>query len=223
MKPSVVALDVVETVFSLDRLTERFKQVGLAQADLPLFFAQMLRDAFALEASAVYKPFREVASANLAVAMATRGIEADQGMIETVIKGFGELSAHPDVRPAIEQLRDAGIRVIALSNGAAETTHKLLAQSDLSELVEVVVSVDEVRHWKPNREVYLHACRRAGVTLDRAILVAAHAWDVQGAKQAGMRAGWVRRKDKSFHAAMSQPDFQGNSLVEVANAILAVG
>lgn len=221
MKPSVVALDIVETVFSLESLGEKFRKAGLSETDLPLFFAQMLRDAFALEASATYKPFREVASANLAVLMATRGLEPEKSAIEAVIGGFGELVPHPDVQPALEELRSAGIRVIALTNGSAETTRKLLDRGQISGHVEMVVSIDEVRRWKPNREIYLHACRRAGASLERAILIAAHAWDVHGAKQAGLRTGWVRRKDKAFHPAMSAPDFQGDSLTQVVQAILA--
>lgn len=219
MKPSLVVFDVIETLFSLKPLAARFKEAGLGEADLPLFFAQMLRDAFALEASGVYKTFRELAGANLGVLMATRGIEANAATIDSVIAAFGELPAHPDVRPALEELRSAGISVITLSNGAAETTRKLLARAGLSDLVDLVVTIDEVKRWKPNRDVYLHACRRADATPDSAVLVAAHAWDVHGAKQAGLRAGWVRRVDKSFNAAMSQPDFQADSLTDLARAV----
>lgn len=220
MKPSVVAFDVIETLFSLRPVAARFVKAGLHEADLPVFFAQMLRDAFALEASGVYRAFREVAGANLAVLLATRGVRGGDDVIESVMAGFGELPAHEDVRPALERLRSAGVRVITVSNGAAESVHKLLARSDLSELVELVVSIDEVKRWKPSREVYLHACRKSGTLPANTVLVAAHAWDVHGAKQAGLRAAWVMRMDKAFHSAMSPPDFRADSLTRVVQSIL---
>lgn len=223
MKPVVVAFDVIETLFSLDPLRAKFTEAGLREADLPVFFAQMLRDAFALEVSGVYRTFREVASANLAVLMATRGIRADCDVIESLVAGFGELPAHEDVRPALELLRSAGIRVITLSNGAAESVRKLLERSGLAELVELIVSIDEVRRWKPNREVYLHACRKSKALPENTVLVAAHAWDVHGAKQAGLGTAWVVRMDKTFHSGMSPPDFQADSLTRLVQSIMAAG
>ena len=91
----------------------------------------------------------------------------------------------------------------------------------MERFVERVVSIDEVRRWKPNREVYLHAARVCGVAPEHMTLVAAHAWDVHGAKPAGLRAAWVKRQDKLYQPAMSPPDVQGDSISAVAEALLA--
>jgi 2-haloacid dehalogenase len=220
-RPEVIALDVIETLFSLEPLGARFKQAGLPEAAMHLFFAQMLRDSFALEASRVYKPFREIAAGSLAVVMATNGVSPDQPKLESVLAGFAELPAHPDVAAGLERLHRSGVRLITLTNGGAENTKKLLARSGLERFIERAVSIDEVRHWKPNREVYLHAARVSGVAPERMTLVAAHAWDVHGAKQAGLRAAWVKRQDTLYQPAMSPPDVQGDSINAVAEALLA--
>jgi 2-haloacid dehalogenase len=155
-RPQAVALDIIETVFSLEPLSARLKSAGLPEAALRLFFAQMLRDAFALEASGAYKPFREVAAGSLAVVMANHGVEVEQSKIQAVLAGFAELPAHPDAAPALERLRGAGMRMIALTNGGAKNTQKLLDRARLAPFVERTISIDKVRRWKPNREVYLH-------------------------------------------------------------------
>lgn len=221
-RPHAVALDIVETVFALEPLSARLKTVGVPETALRLFFAQMLRDAFALEASGAYKPFKEVAAGSLAVVMANHGVEAQPSKLQTVLAGFAELPAHPDVAPALERLHSAGIRVIALTNGGAENTQKLLERSRLASFVEKTISIDEVRRWKPNREVYLHAARSIGVDPGRVALIAAHAWDVHGAKQAGLCAAWVRRQDKEYHPAMQPPDIQGGSLPEVVERLISL-
>ena len=77
-RPHAIALDMIETVFALEPLAGQFKAAGLPETALRLFFAQMLRDAFALEASGVFKPFKEVAAASLAVVMANHGVAAEQ-------------------------------------------------------------------------------------------------------------------------------------------------
>lgn len=44
-------------------LSARLQAAGLPESALRLFFAQMLRDAFALEASGIYKPFADMYTA----------------------------------------------------------------------------------------------------------------------------------------------------------------
>src|SRR5258708_31284104 len=135
---------------------------------------------------------------------------------------FAELPAHPDVRAAFERVRSAGVRLFTLSNGGAESANKLLARAGLQDFVERVISIDEVKRWKPNRAVYLHAAQAAGVAPARLALVAAHAWDVQGAKQAGLPPAWVKRPDAPIHAAMSQPQARGGALVGAGGGGLAM-
>lgn len=221
-RPAVIAFDVIETLFSLGPVGARMKAAGLPDAALRLFFAQMLRDAFALQASEVYKPFPEIAAANLAITLAGHGIEPKQGQIEGIMGAFAELPPHPDVRPAFERLRGAGVRIITVSNGGAQSTKKLLARAGLQDFAERVVSIEEVKRWKPHKAIYLHAAQLAGVAPAQLALVAAHAWDVHGAKQAGLLAAWVERQDAQYHAAMAQPDARGATLVEAVNGLLAL-
>ena len=221
-RPHAIALDMIETVFALEPLSGRFKAAGLPETALRLFFAQLLRDAFALEASGVFKPFKEVAAASLAVVMANHGVAAEQAKIQGILAGFAELPAHPDVAPALERLKAAGMRIVALTNGGAENTQKLLERARLASFVQKTISIDEVRRWKPNREVYLHAARTIGVEPARLALIAAHAWDVHGAKEAGLCGAWVKRQDKVYHSAMQPPDVQGGSLTAAADALLAL-
>jgi 2-haloacid dehalogenase len=221
-RPVVIAFDVIETLFALDSLSDRLKAIGLPPESLRVFFAQMLRDAFALEAAGTYKAFGEIAPASLEVTMANFGVAPEKEKIAHVLAGLAELTVHPDVRPAFERVRAANIRIITLTNGSAESTRKLLSRAGVLGFVDNTISVDEVRHWKPHREVYLHAARIAGVDPSRLGLVAAHAWDTHGAKQAGLVAGWVQRQDKQYSSVMTPPDVRGNTLVEVIDALLAL-
>jgi len=222
-RPQAIALDVLETVFTLEPLSARMKEAGLPDGVLRLFFAQMLRDAFALEASErVYRPFKEIARGTLAVVMANHGVHADKSKIDSVLGGFAELPAHLDVAPGLRLLKDAGARIVTLTNGSAENTQRLLERSRLSSFIERTISIDEVRRWKPNREVYLHAARALDVEPHRLALIAAHAWDVHGAKQAGLCGAWVRRQDKIFQSAMQPPDVQGDTLSEVVEKLIAL-
>ena len=102
-RPKVVAFDVVETLFSLEPMRARLRSLELPDDALKLWFARLLRNAFALDASGTFKPFDEVARATLEVMLAEHRLTADPSALSQALAGFGELPAHADVRlPAID-------------------------------------------------------------------------------------------------------------------------
>ena len=62
----------------------------------------------------------------------------------------------------------------------------------MASLVERVILVAEIRQWKPRWGLYLHAAEVLDVPPDRLALVTTHAWDVHGAKRAGLGVGALR-------------------------------
>jgi 2-haloacid dehalogenase len=219
-RPAVIAFDVIETLFPLDPMREKLKESGLPGSALALWFARLLRDAMALELTGKYAGFQEISSAALKGIMAEHSIPSGEGQVEGVLAGMSALSPHDDVYPALELARSAGVRAMTLSNGSAQSTKKLLEKAGLSHLVERVISIDEVRHWKPARAVYLHAAQVARVEVHQMALVAAHSWDIQGAHQAGLVTGWLPRQEKQFSPVMQKPDVKGGTLMEVVRGLL---
>ena len=220
-RPIVVAFDIIGTVFSLEALRERVNSIGLAGTSLETWFAQTLRDAFALEVTETYRPFRDVASAALASVLAEHNLAPDPQKLESVIEGFAKLSPHADARDAFGRLHASGIRIMALTNGSANVTKSLLQRSGLDDVVERVVSIEEMRHWKPRRDVYLHAANAAGVEPSQLALVSAHAWDIHGAGCAGLTTAFVAR-GKPYPPTMMPPRFTAVGLAEIAHVLLQV-
>lgn len=219
-RPVVVAFDVIETLFSLEPLRARFVDAGLPGYGLEAWFTSLLRDAFALDATGIYRPFREVANSSLDAHFAKAGKNASREAVETILAGFTELDPHPDVVPAMEALHEEGVRIVTLTNGSAGTTGQLLERAGVAELVERAVSVDEVERWKPSSTVYRHCAKVAGVEPEALALVAAHGWDIHGANRAGLITGYVARGGAPFPAIMAAPDVSGSTLLEVVEGLL---
>lgn len=219
-RPALVAFDVIETLFSLETLRPKLKAVGLPAHALEVWFAQLLREAFALDCVGKYVPFRDVAKATLERLMRKASLQCNDKQLSGVIDGFTQLDVHSDVAPAMAALRNAGIRIVTLSNGSAHATEMLLERAGLRSQVERSISIDEVKRWKPAREVYLHCAGVVGVSPHRMSLVAAHAWDIQGAKRAGLSAGYVERGEGPFPAIFDPPEVAGSSLGEVIEQLM---
>ncbi len=139
-----------------------------------------------------------------------------------VREGMKHLPAHADAPDAFQVLADSGVRIITVTNGAARSTETLLDRAGLKSFVERVVSVDEVKFSKPRPEIYLHAASLAGVEPGELALVAAHPWDIHGAKAAGLLAGFVAC-GKPFPPVMKKPDIQAETLCEVARGLAELG
>ncbi len=218
-RPQVVVFDVVETLASLDPVADRLAEHGLDRATLAGWFTRLLRDAMALTAAGGYTGFAEVATS--ALNAETRG-ELSNTQLEWVVAGFGELTAQPDAVAAVRAARAAGLRVFTLSNGAAATTHGFLERAGIIDDVEAVLSIDDVRAWKPAPVVYQHALAHAGVRAQDAALVAVHSWDLYGARQAGFTTGWCPRLERIPTPLFGTADVVADTLDAVIAGLVAL-
>ena len=64
------------------------------------------------------------------------------------------------------------------------------------------------------------ALERTGEPGGSVCFVSTHWWDVAGAKRAGMRTGWVARRERSLLDTVPAPDYTGRDLAETAEAIV---
>lgn len=215
-KPRVVAFDVVETLMPLQPLRRRFADVGLAPELLERWFDRLLRDGMALTLAGDYAPFPQVAAATLRTL--ARG-ELDDDAVAHLLAGFDELPAHSDVEPAMAALSGAGVSMVCLSNGTAETTTRFLERNELTGYVDEVLSVADVHSWKPPRRVYEYALERIGRPAEEVALVAVHAFDCHGAKRAGLTTCWSSRLEGHYAEVFAPADVVGRDLVEIARRL----
>jgi len=103
-RPTVVVFDMIETVFSLENLRGRLASVGLLRETLEVWLAHILRDAFALEATGVYKPFREIASTTLVTLLAQHPLAGRPGGGGSRPRRLQRTRAPPGRRPRVPSL-----------------------------------------------------------------------------------------------------------------------
>lgn len=220
-RPQAVAFDVIGTLFPLEPLRPLITALGLPPAGLEGWFAAGCRDAFALAVLDRFEPFASVLDAALEVVLAEQGLSASSSARKAVIDGLEQLDARAGGETALASLADAGVPAIALSNGSKSATGALLKRAGLSDAFAHIVSVEEPKAFKPRREVYALAADTARVAPGRLALVAAHAWDIQGAHAAGLSTAYLSA-DRPYSAVMHKPDVTGATLPECVSELLAL-
>ncbi|WP_144405762.1 HAD-IA family hydrolase [Aliterella atlantica] len=216
MAKGTIAFDIIGTCFSLEKPRQSLIALGAPAYALELWFAQTLRDAFALSHAGSYKPLKEVLAAELPRTMQTLGIAADKAQLESAIASFAELQLQPEALNALQILHNAGWQIVALTNGSEDSTRQLLAKANVLDYFRQIYSCDAIAKTKPHPEVY--AMTKQDATGD-IWLVAAHAWDIQGAKAAGLKAAYITKQEREYLFIYPQPDLIAEDLVTVADKL----
>jgi 2-haloacid dehalogenase len=149
-----------------------------------------------------YVPFSQVTREALDYACAALGLALDGARSDALMDQYLRLALFPDVRDALAQLK--GHKTAILTNGSPDMIEPLVAQSGLS--FDAVLSVDELKVYKPAPEVYQLAVDRLGVAAPDAGFVSSNCWDALGAKSFGFSVNWINRSGAPVDKLGFQPD-----------------
>lgn len=216
----VLVFDVNETLLDLRALDDPFEQVFGDASVRREWFQQLLQSALVSTVTDEYADFGAIGRAALTMVAQRHGQALTESETTLILGTVKRLPPHPEVRDALERLRDGGFRLATLTNSTEPVVQAQLEHAGLSSLFDRMLSADAARRLKPAPEAYYMAARELGTEVGQVCLVAAHAWDVAGALRAGCRAAFVRRPGMVLDPLAPRPDVVGADLTEVASALL---
>ena len=153
--PSVIVFDVNETLSDMSPLQTRFGDVGAPEYLARVWFAALLRDGFALAAAGGSAKFALIAADVLRDVLRDVALTRSLDYAVThVMDGFAGLNLHVDIAEGIRALRDAGFRLVTLSNGSAHVAETLLTRAEIRTDFDVLLTVEDAPAWKPVRSAY---------------------------------------------------------------------
>ena len=204
MTPDALVFDAYGTLYdvhSVQRRCDGFfpgKGAQLSQ----LWRAKQLEYTWQRSLMRRYAPFSTVTREALAYACETLGLDLTAERMEALMAEYHMLSAFPEVRHTLERLQ--GRRLAILSNGSPDMLDPLVAHSGLN--LDAVLSVDEVKMFKPAPEVYALAVARLNVPKERIGFVSSNCWDALGAKSFGFHVTWINRGKAPVDRLGLRPD-----------------
>ena len=198
MKP-VLAFDVYGTLVDTSAIAEHLaRDVGDAASEFTaLWRRKQVEYAYRRGLMRNYADFATCSAQALAFACERFRAPIGEERRAELLRLNRNLPAFDDAAGALEALR-ATHRLFAFSNGTAEHVDETLSHAGLRSSFEGIVSVEEVRSFKPDPAVYAHARRATGAWASPFWLASSNAWDVIGARSAGCEAAWVRRSGEDL-------------------------
>jgi 2-haloacid dehalogenase len=221
----VLAFDLYGTLVDPIAISGELAQV-LGDSDgreaAQLWRLKQLEYSFRLTAMGHYEDFRLVTSHALDFALASLGASLPRAEVQRLAELYDHLRPFPDAVPALRALAESGYELAVLSNGSPAMIGNCLRNSGLGEFFAQLISVDEVRVFKPAPVVYRHAAGRLDLPAGRIRLVTCNAFDSVGANAAGMSTAWVNRSAAPFDTIGRPPDLTVPALDQLPAALAAL-
>lgn len=164
-----------------------------------------------------HTPYREIGFRAVDLVLDRCGIAHTDDEVRGLVAEIEKLECFPEVPAALAKLH-MKYKLVVLSNGdpdmleAAKRYHKVP--------FDRVISVAEANSFKPHVATYTKAAELLGVRMDEVLFVANHAFDVIGAKAAGMRTAMINRRNRPFERTPYQPDVTVETMTDLADAMV---
>lgn len=173
---------------------------------LDLWFSTMLHYSLVSTAIDEYKDFGQIGVAALMMVAESHDIKLDaDGARKAIVGPLLSIPAHPDVPDALKSLSKKYV-LVSFTNSSNKGVETQMKNSGLINLFNRRLSIEDIKVYKPQLKSYQWALEQMKIKPEEALMVAAHAWDVAGAKAAGMKTAFIARPGKVLYPLADKPD-----------------
>ena len=145
------------------------------------------------------------------------GIACTDPEAREFMQAWQSLSPHPDVAEGLRRLKSR-YKLAALSNGE-QSYLEHLEQERMRFGFGAIISVQRAGVFKPHPAVYRTGAMALGAEPHEIMMVAAHAFDIMGARACGFRGAYVNRYQLPYEESPYRPDIEVRDFVELAAAL----
>jgi len=164
-----------------------------------------------------YEDFWRITESSLVFACRSLGLQCGPEVCGRLLDAYLAIEPYPEVREALSTLSNFPLAI--LSNGTPQMLHAALQKAGLEGVFSPVISVDEVKTYKPSPRVYRLAAEKLDVDRYAIGFISSNYWDVIGAKAFGFWTCWMNRSAAQPDELGLKPDVTVGALKELTNVL----
>ena len=146
----------------------------------------------------LYVNFETVTEDALRHSCAHLGLPLDAVTEQRLSDAYLRLTPFPDTPLALRRLKAAGLPLGIHSNCSQYSIEQVVSNSGLNRAFDHMISVEEVKVFKPDNRVYALAEQQMGYAREEILFVSSNAWDASGAAHFGFPVCWINRQGGVF-------------------------
>ncbi|MFT6868480.1 MAG: 2-haloacid dehalogenase [Cyclobacteriaceae bacterium] len=182
----------------------------------------MLQYSLVTTAGRQYADFTKIGAATLQMVAANNDIQLTDDEAKTAISPISSLPPHPEVKEALGNLKKAGYKMVSLTNSSNKGVEMQFKNAGLTDFFDVRLSIEDLGKYKPASDVYDWAARKMGVRPNECLMVAAHGWDIAGARWAGWRGAFIACPGQQLYPLAPLPEINEPDLLKIAEKLIAL-
>ena len=214
-----IAFDMYGTVVDVGAVADACKAVA---PDPVAFNAQwrskQLEYTFLRSLMGKYQDFWRVSGQALEFTIHRFGLQVSPEQRRRLLEAWLHPSPYPEVAAVLPLLKEQ-YALAVLSNGSPKMLRAGLERTGLKRYFRWVISVDEVKLYKPSPKVYQLAPRKMKMKKEEILFVSSNSFDVIGAKSFGFRVCWINRTGAPLDPLGPKPDLVVGSFDELRTAL----
>ena len=162
-----------------------------------------------------YRPFWDITRAALQYSAEKLGLALTAAHEDRLMGEYRHLSAFPENREVLAELKRLGVPAGILSNGDPEMLDVAVKSAGFAGLLQHVISVHPTRRFKTDAAAYALGPAAFGLPAKDMLFVSSNCWDAIGATWYGYRTLWVNRTGAPLDRLGVAPTHTGHSLRDV--------
>jgi 2-haloacid dehalogenase len=192
--PSILAFDVNDSMLDIQHLCPLFERLFGDRKFVDEWYAQLVLYSEAITlAAGPYTPFFDLSQAVLKMMGSIHGVSIKPDDVDELKMLSAAMPAHSDVPAGLKLLKEAGFRLVTLTNSPPDAQINQLRHAGIDGYFERLMSIDRVRRYKPAPQTYHMAAEEMNVPTSEICLISAHLWDNLGAQNAGCQSALIAR------------------------------
>ena len=191
-----IAFDAYGTLFDVFSVTALGEELfpGKGDALAQLWRLKQLQYSMLRSLMGRYRDFWQLTEDGLVYAAKSLRLDLTADKRARLLEAYLTLAAFPDVKPGLAALKERGLRLAILSNGEPRMLESAARSAGIVDLLDAILSVEEVKIFKPSPRVYQLAPERLRVRPAELGFVSSNCWDVAGAASTGLETFWIQRR-----------------------------
>ena len=164
-----------------------------------------------------HKDFWEITEDSLDKSM--KVFNVNQLLKNELLDLYKSLSTFPEVNQTLKELKKKQYKLTILSNGTPSLIRNLVKENDLENIFDDLLSVEEVKTYKPHPHVYNIPIKKYGILKNEVAYLSSNTWDISAAGNFGFKTIWVNRNNSIFDNLDFNPPMQIKNLNELINIL----
>lgn len=215
MQLEALVFDAYGTLFDVHSVIARCEALwpGKGGAVSHLWRSKQLEYTWLRSLMGRYENFEVVTADTLRYACKTLSLECTDNHVGELMGEYRRLATFAEVKDVMPML--AGRKRAILSNGSPDMLDAVVRNSGLAQELDAVISVDSLRIYKPDPEVYRLAVDALGIEATRIGFVSSNGWDACGAQSFGFHAFWINRAGTPVDRLSVEPEHIVRTLADL--------